>query len=633
MAILSISGLSRSFGQNTLFENVSFLIDESDKVGLIGANGAGKTTLFRLLTGEDTPDSGSLIRSGSCSIGYMEQYLRESYGKTVYEEALTAFEHLEKIEQELSKIADMIDKGLDTGEIIVRQHTLQEKYENEGGLLYKSRTRAVLLGLGFSEEDLLLSCEVLSGGQKTRLSLARLLLSDADFLLLDEPTNHLDMDAIAYLEDYLISYKGAFIVISHDRYFLDKVTLRTFELENRHLTIFEGNYSKYMSYKETDCEIRQRHYENDMKEIKRIEGIIEQQRRWNREKNIKTAESKQKMLDKKIAGLDKPESLDDKVRMTFSPARESGYDVLKLIDIKKSFDGVTLFEHTNADIKKGEKVFFIGGNGTGKTTLLKIIMQRLSYDCGEIIRGAKVDAGYYEQQSSDLCGSKTVIAEIRDSYGELSDTEIRNYLAAFLIRGDDVFKKLDNLSGGERARVALLKLMLTKPNLLILDEPTNHLDIGSREALENAIISYPATAIIVSHDRYFINKLATKIYTIGPSGTREYVGNYDYYLQKRQPELKPCIVKKEKDNSYLREKERKSKLRKAENQLKCCEEEIEKLEALIVSLEEELSGSASDYVLAMELTEEIESKKEALDRLYNDWEVYNLSLEEEKNNY
>lgn len=630
MAILSVGGLSRSFGQNTLFENVSFSIESKDKVGFIGSNGAGKTTLFKIITGEDAPDSGNVILSGNTTLGYMEQYLSRSQGKTVYEEALSVFQNLRDMELELLKIADMIDKGLDVEEILHRQHYLQEKYEFLGGLLYKSRTRAALMGLGFSEEELLLPCEVLSGGQKTRLSLARLLLSDADLLLLDEPTNHLDMDAIAFLEDYLISYKGAFIVISHDRYFLDKVTTSTFELENRHLTVFNGNYSKYMSFKENDREIRQRRYENELKEIKRIEGIIEQQRRWNREKNIRTAESKEKMLDKKKALLEKPETQGSSVLMDFSPVRESGFDVLGLTDIKKSFDGTVLFENVSVDIKKGEKVFFLGGNGKGKTTLLNIITQRITCDSGEIKYGTKVDMGYYEQQSSDLHGTKTVISYIRDNHPKLSDTQIRNYLAAFLIKGDDVFKQLDNLSGGERAKVALLNLMLAKPNLLILDEPTNHLDINSREALEKALLSYPATAIIVSHDRYFVNRLATKIYTVGVCGTAEYVGNYDYYLQKSQPEKKPCTEKKEKDNSYLREKEQKAKLRKAENQLKRCEEEIEKLEKEISSLEDELLKTASDYERAMELTEEISQKKETLERLYEDWEEYNQGFDDIK---
>ena len=630
MAILSAGGLSRSFGQATLFESVSFSIEAKDKVGFIGSNGAGKTTLFKIITGEDAPDSGTITLSGNITLGYMEQYLNRSLGKTVYEEALSIFDNLQNMELELIKIADMIDKGQDAAQILHRQHDLQEKYEFEGGLLYKSRTRAALMGLGFSEEELLLQCEVLSGGQKTRLSLARLLLSNADLLLLDEPTNHLDMDAIAFLEDYLISYKGAYIVISHDRYFLDKVTTSTFELENRQLKVFNGNYSKYMSFKENDREIRQHRYESELKEIRRIEGIIEQQRKWNREKNIRTAESKEKMLEKKKALLDKPETQSSAVLMDFSPVRESGFDVLKLTDIKKSFDGTVLFENANVDIKKGEKVFFLGGNGKGKTTLLNIITQRTSCDSGEIRCGAKVDIGYYEQQSSDLHGTKTVISHIRDNHPKLSDTEIRNYLAAFLIKGDDVFKQLDNLSGGERAKVALLNLMLAKPNLLILDEPTNHLDIGSREALEKALLSYPATAIIVSHDRYFVNRLATKIYTVSTCGTTEYMGNYDYYLQKYQPEKKPYSEKKEKDNSYLREKEQKSKLRKAENQLIRCEEKIEKLELIISSLEDELLKTASDYERAMELTEKISQKKEALERLYEDWEDYNLGFDDLK---
>ena len=608
MAILSIGSVSKSFGENTLFQNVSFSLEAKDKVGFIGSNGAGKTTLFKILTGSETPDSGTVSKSQQLSIGYMEQYALKNSETTLFDEVLKCFSYLAEIEAEHEKVTRQISLGLDIDEYIRKQHELSEKFEALGGLTYRSRTRSMLMGLGFTDDDMLL-------------------LSGHNLLLLDEPTNHLDMEATAFLENYLAGFDGAIIVISHDRYFLDRVTTKTFELKNRRFTVFDGSYSVYSAFSKKNEAVLKKHYENDMREIHRIEGIIKQQRQWNRERNIKTAESKQKMLDRKVAELVVPESESRNVRIGFSCARQSGNDVLYVSGVSKSFEGQSLFKNVNMDIKSGECVFLLGGNGCGKTTLMNILMGREKKDSGEIRFGTKLDIGYYDQHFADLHESNTVISEIRNAYPRLTDTEIRNYLAGFLFCGDDVFKEISCLSGGERARVALLKLMLAKPNLLLLDEPTNHLDIPSREVLEDALLSYNGTALIVSHDRYFINKLAEKIYKLDENGTHEYCGNYDYYLEKSLPQ-QPKKIKIEKTvSSYELEKKEKARRQKAERALKKAEEDIAETEKLLEELKIKLQNTGADYVAATEISEEIAESEKELDKLYSIWEEASAELE------
>jgi len=628
MAILSAGNLSKSFGENILFENLSFSVSENDKIGFIGGNGAGKTTLFKIICGEENYDDGSLSISSQINISYMQQYPLQNSDKTVYEEALTVFSYLQEIEDEEKSVTDKIELGLNIPEYINKQHDLRVKFEDLGGLTYKSRTRSMLMGLGFSENELNLPVSALSGGEKTRVSLCKMLLSQSSLLLLDEPTNHLDMEAVAFLEDFLKSYNGAFIVISHDRYFLDTVTSKTMELENKTLRFFDAPYSKYIEFKENDWEITKKHYENDLKEIRRIEGIIEQQRRWNREKNIKTAESKQKMLDKMKAALKKPDAMQKDVNISFSADVQSGYDVLKVENLSKSFDGNMLFENVNMDIKRGDRAFIIGGNGTGKSTILNIICGRLQSDEGSFSLGTKVDIGYFDQHSSDLTGSQSLLSEIRNAHPAMTDTAIRCSLAGFLFFGDDVFKEISSLSGGERARTALLKLMLSRHNFLLLDEPTNHLDIKSREALEAALSGYDGTILAVSHDRYFINKLATKVFALSEKGTDSFDGNYDYYLEKRVNKTTKTEQPRKKNTSYEEQKAAKANLKKLERNLAKTEEAIAEHEESIALLEERLSKAEADYVAAMEISAEIEKTREELSKLYSDWEEISLSLEE-----
>lgn len=630
MAIISVGALSKSFGENTLFENVSFSVSEGDKIGFIGGNGAGKTTLFKIICGEEFKDSGTLSVSSQIKISYMQQFPLKDSEKTVFDEALEVFSYLEEIEEEEKAVTEKIALGLDIPKYIDLQHDLRLRFENLGGLTYKSRTRSMLMGLGFSESDLTLPVSALSGGEKTRVSLAKMLLSESDLLLLDEPTNHLDMESVAFLEDFLSSVKAAFIVISHDRYFLDKVTTKTMELENKTLKLFDAPYSKYLQFKETDREITLKHYENDLREIKRIEGIIEQQRRWNREKNIRTAESKQKKIDKMLQSLKKPEQLAKDVSISFSAKVQSGFDVLKAECLSKSFDNQQLFENVSFDIKRGDRAFIIGGNGTGKSTIFNIITKRIKADSGTYSIGTKVDIGYFDQHSSDLLASNTIISEIRNAHPHMTDTEIRCALAGFLFFGDDVFKEISTLSGGERARVALLKLMLSGHNLLLLDEPTNHLDIKSREALEDALLSYDGTVLAISHDRYFINKIASRIYALSENGATLYEGNFDYYKEKKSS----FSVKKEekapkRENSYEVQKAQRAQLKKLERNLKKCEDDIALSEEELKTLEEELSKVQSDYVKAMEISAKAEEIKTKLSSLYSLWEELSIALEAE----
>ncbi len=633
MVALNVCNLSMGFGEKTLFSNVSFLLDHRDRVGLIGANGTGKTTLFKIITGELEPVGGGVSKARDMTVGYMEQHACQDSRRTVYEELLTVFDPLIKIEEELERIADAIHMaaGEELDRLISRQNLLNERFERLDGLTYAARTRSTLLGLGFAESDFSLPCGVLSGGQRSKLSLGKLLLSGADIILLDEPTNHLDISSVEWLEGFISDYKGAVIIISHDRYFLDKVTTKTFELSNGRLTVWQGNYSASVKQREEKREIDRRHYDNQMAEIKRIEGIIEQQRRFGRERNFITAESKRKMLERKQAELVEPEAQGAALKFKFTPSAVSGNEVLAVRNLSKSFENKPLFRNASMLIKKSDRAFIIGPNGCGKTTLLKILVRKLAADSGSFLMGANVIVGYFDQTLENVNSEKTVLDEIWDEHRNMNQTQVRSALAAFLFRGDEVFKSVSSLSGGERARVALLKLMLSGANFLILDEPTNHLDINSREALERALADFDGTILAVSHDRYFINALSTRVFYISPEGLKQYDGNYDDYVEKFSQSTSKNEAAPVKVNEYKLMKERAGEQRRLKGKIKRCEEEIERIEQEIAEKNEQLSSpeTASDYSAVLALTQEISELDLRQEQLMADWEELQGQLIEE----
>ncbi len=631
MLLLSLNDISMSFADRTLFSGVTLDVYDDDRIGFVGVNGSGKTTLFRLLRGEHIPDEGQVHIAGSCKIGVMEQFACKDSSRTLYDEALTVFDWLEDMELELEEIHDRIDGGDHSESTINRQTLLTEQFERDGGLTYRSRTSSALTGLGFSESDLKLPVSVLSGGQKSKLQLAKLLLSNANLLLLDEPTNHLDIQSVEWLERFLNDYRGAYIVISHDRYFLDKVTRRTIELENCRVRDYKGNYTRFLELKAEDLERRRKEYDAAMKEIGRIEGIIEQQKRWNQAHNYVTIASKQKQIDRIAADLVKPEEAPDSLHFSFKCSDGCGNDVFQAENIALSFDGKRLFRNVNIDIKKGERIFLIGGNGCGKTSLFKIFTGQYTADSGSYNYGSRVQWGYFDQAQAGLTESKTAIDELWDAYPRMTETQVRTALGSFLFRGDDVFKHISELSGGERARIAILKLMLSGANMLLLDEPTNHLDISSCEALENALLDYDGTLFIISHDRYLINKLADRIYYLTPEGVKEYRGSYDAYALatenavQQKAEDKP--QKTEKVNDYKLKKERESERRKLNTKVTRAEAEIERLDSLIEEKTNELSG-LTDYQKAMEISTEIEELRKQQEQAMQTWEEASLALEE-----
>lgn len=631
MLLLGLNNIAMSFADRTLFSGVSFEIYDGEKTGFVGVNGSGKTTLFKLLKGELSPDEGTVHISGGVKIGFMEQFACRDSDKTLYTEALTVFSELDDMELELEELHDRIDMGDSSDETIARQTELQERFEREGGLTYKSRTASTLIGLGFSEDDFGLSVSVLSGGQRSKLQLAKLLLSNADLLLLDEPTNHLDIASVEWLERFLSDYRGAYIVISHDRYFLDKVTERTLELENRRIRDYKGNYTRFLALKEEDAERRRKVYDATVKEIKRVEGIIEQQKRWNQAHNYVTIASKQKTIDRLEETLEKPEEAPEAIKFAFKAAEGSGNDVLTAKDLSLSFEGKRLFRGVSFEIKRGERVFLIGDNGCGKTSLFKILTEQYKADSGEFMFGARVKAGYFDQAQRGLTESKTALDEVWDAYPKMTETAVRTALAAFLFKGDDIYKHISELSGGERARVALLKLMLSGANLLLLDEPTNHLDITSCEALENALLGYDGTLFVISHDRYLINKLANRLYKLTSNGTEGYLGNYDFFLEKQETAQSQMVTEKPKvsENAldYKQRKERESERRKLRTKTERAEKRIEELDNEIAAKTEELS-SLSDYQKAMELSEEIERLRLEQETAMEDWEAASAALEE-----
>lgn len=630
MPALSVRNLTMTFIERNLFTDVSFDVEERDKVGFIGANGVGKTTLFKILNGEISPVSGTVTFSKNVCPGYMEQHACNNPRADVYHELLSVFDYLSDMETEISALAHQIDnKSGNLDELVERQTMLIEQFERAGGLTYKSRTRSALLGLGFSENDFTMPVGNLSGGQRSKLCLAKLLLSQSNMLLLDEPTNHLDIDAIAWLEGFLRDFKGAMIIISHDRYFLDNVTNKTIELEHNRAMVYKGSYSEFVKKKESVNESLKNKYEHDLKEIKRIEGIVEQQKRWGQAHNFITAASKQKEADRIKDGLVAPESELETMRMHFEPRCESGNDVLICKNLAKSFDNKQLFKNVDIHIRKGERVFIIGGNGCGKTTLFRILTGKTPMNSGEYDYGANVEIGYFDQMQQNLDLSKTALDEVWDTFPNMTQTEVRSALASFLFKGDEVFKPLSKMSGGERARVSLLKLMLKGSNFLLLDEPTNHLDASSREELEKTLLDYSGTMLIVSHDRYFINKIADRILLLTNNGVKEYLGNYDYYLERTTAEKSGAVPtenkkdKKEKtQNDYFLQKQKQSEERKRQTKLKKAEAEIERLDEEIAKTQELLSSEevAADYEKLMELSKLLEDLQKQQEEQYEIWE-------------
>ena len=633
MALLAASGISKSYSARLLFDGVSFEIAPRDKVGLVGVNGCGKTTLFRILTGEEAPDTGSVMKHKGTRMGFMRQNV-ENTSDTLYQSTVAAFDHLIRIEQGLERISEEISNGgSDVSSLISHQQSLNERYEREGGLTFRSRVRSTLLGLGFTESEFAKPLSDMSGGERNKAQLAKLLLSGAELLLLDEPTNHLDIQSVTWLEDFLKSYAGAFIVISHDRYFLDRVTNRTLEIKNGKLTATNGNYSRHVELMSTRNEILRRHYANQKKEIHRLEGVVEQQRRWGQAHNFITAEAKLKQIERLKAELVAPEKDTSSIHFKFTAREVGGNDVLMCEELSKSYDK-PVFKNASMHIRKGERVFLLGPNGCGKTTLMKIIMGLERQDSGTVRLGAKVQPGYYEQTMTSLDPNSTALEEIHNAYPRMDLTQVRSALAAFLIRGDEVFNEIGALSGGEKARIQLLKLMLSGANLLLLDEPTNHLDISSREALEAALEDYEGTMLIITHDRYLVNRMADRILYMEEDGLTEYIGGYDDYLEaiarRPQPSAEAASPKAEKSNSYKAQKERQSILNRAAGAVRRAEERIAAAEQELEDINQKLASPviASDYVKSAELAKKADDKQAEIDALYSQWEQAQQALDE-----
>ncbi|MCH3966019.1 MAG: ABC-F type ribosomal protection protein [Clostridium sp.] len=634
MVILSCKNIHKSYGIDTILNNITFNINEGEKVGLIGPNGAGKSTLFKILTGELEHDSGDLFIDKTKTLGYLAQHLSLNSSNTVYEEMMLVFKELINLEKKLSDLETLMGEPYDKNneeyhnKLINNYTTYSELYTNNGGYTYKADINRVLKGLGFFESDFDKKIDLLSGGQKTRIALCKLLLTKPDILLLDEPTNHLDLEAIEWLEDYLKNYKGTVILISHDRYFLDSVTSITAELINGHVNFYNGSYTKFIDLKEKDYESQLKAYNIQQAEIKRLESIIEKYRSFNREKSIKAAESRQKMLDKieRIDAPDNPPKLKD---INFKSKVKSGNDVLHIENLQKNFGEKELFSNVSFDVKKGEKIAIIGENGRGKTTLFRIINNELNNYEGICSIGKNVFIGYYDQEQSDLNMDKTIIDEVWDEFPKLTTTEIRNALASFLFTGDDVFKTISSLSGGEKCRINLLKLILSRANFLLLDEPTNHLDIMSREALEKALLEYDGTVLLISHDRYFLNKVIDKIYELGKDGIKEYLGNYNYYAEKKKSPLRfeeNCNNTGKTKTQINHEKRKKKELQQIENEknlrIKNIEDEITNLESKISEIQKKLCLKEvySDSEESEKINKELLNAQNKLDELYTDWE-------------
>ena len=638
--ILSCQNISKAFVENQVLKNVSFHIEDHEKAAIVGINGAGKTTLLRIIVGEMTPDDGQVVLAKDKTLGYLAQNSTVDTSHTIYEELLSVKADLLRLEEKIRECENnMKHADGDALEDLMKQYTsLTHAFETGGGYLYRSELVGVLKGLGFTEDEFSKPVATLSGGQKTRVALGRLLLQNPDLIILDEPTNHLDMTSIAWLETYLLNYKGAVLIVSHDRYFLDRIAGKVIEIDQSKATTFMGNYSDYAVKKEQLRVAAWNAYMNQQRDIKHQEEVIEKLKSFNREKSIKRAESREKMLDK-IEVIEKPSEVRTDMKLTLTPRILSGNDVLTVEHLSKSFDSHKLFTDVNFEIKRGEHVAIIGDNGSGKTTLLKILNGLVPADQGTFRLGSNVEIGYYDQEHHVLHSEKTLFEEISDDYPYLNNTQIRNVLAAFLFTGEDVFKRISDLSGGERGRVSLAKLVLSNANFLILDEPTNHLDIMSKEILEDALNGYEGTILYVSHDRYFINRTAHRILDLTEGQFISYVGNYDYYLEKhdtvmaaieanapQNADADSAVAAKAAESEvkldWKAQKEEQARLRKKENDLKKCEEKIAELEARISEIDTEMSDPAIGTQVAklQELSKEQAACQEQLEKLYEQWE-------------
>lgn len=628
--ILSCNNISKSFGTDVIIKSCSFNIEDHEKAAIVGINGAGKSTLLKIITGIEPADTGLVTLAKDKTLGYLSQQQNLNSDNTIYDELLSVKQYILDMEAQLRSIENQMKSADDTAlETLMKKYSdLNHEFELNNGYAYKSEITGVLKGLGFAEEDFTLNVNTLSGGQKTRVALGRLLLSKPDIILLDEPTNHLDMESISWLENYLLNYSGAVLIVAHDRYFLDKIVSKIIELDNGNATVFSGNYTDYASKKAIMRNMQLKEYLNQQREIKHQEEVITKLKQFNREKSIKRAESREKMLNK-MEFVDKPEILNDKMDIKLEPNVISGNDVLTVDNLTKGFDGTVLFDNICFQIKRGERVALIGSNGTGKTTILKLINGIIPADSGSIYLGAKVNIGYYDQEHHVLDPDKTIFDEIRDAYPDLNNTQIRNTLAAFLFTNEDVFKYIKDLSGGERGRVSLAKLMLSNANFLILDEPTNHLDITSKEILENALNSYTGTVLFVSHDRYFINSTATRIIELANKTVVNYIGNYDYYLEKKDIlGAKPITNNTSKSSSsaisklnWQEEKVKQAQQKKIKNEIKRTEERMALIEAEIEELDNMYADPAisSDTAKLMEIHTRKEALSKELDELYDKW--------------
>lgn len=628
--ILSCNNISKSFGTDVIIKSCSFNIEDHEKAAIVGINGAGKSTLLKIITGIEPADTGLVTLAKDKTLGYLSQQQNLNSDNTIYDELLSVKQYILDMEAQLRSIENQMKSADDTAlETLMKKYSdLNHEFELNNGYAYKSEITGVLKGLGFAEEDFTLNVNTLSGGQKTRVALGRLLLSKPDIILLDEPTNHLDMESISWLENYLLNYSSAVLIVAHDRYFLDKIISKIIELDNGNATVFSGNYTDYASKKAILRNMQLKEYLNQQREIKHQEEVITKLKQFNREKSIKRAESREKMLNK-MEFVDKPEILNDKMDIKLEPNIISGNDVLTVDNLTKGFDGTVLFDNISFQIKRGERVALIGSNGTGKTTILKLINGIIPADSGSIYLGAKVNIGYYDQEHHVLDPDKTIFDEIRDAYPDLNNTQIRNTLAAFLFTNEDVFKYIKDLSGGERGRVSLAKLMLSNANFLILDEPTNHLDITSKEILENALNSYTGTVLFVSHDRYFINSTATRIIELANKTVVNYIGNYDYYLEKKDIlGAKPITNNISKSSSsaisklnWQEEKVKQAQQKKIKNEIKRTEERMALIEAEIEELDNMYADPAisSDTAKLMEIHTRKEALSKELDELYDKW--------------
>lgn len=629
--VLSCQNISKAYGGDEILNNINFHIEAKEKLAIVGINGAGKSTLLKIIMGEEEADEGSVVIGKDITVGYLAQHQDTYYDKTIYEELLSVKQNVIDLQEQIRQLEQDMKhlNGKELEEALERYSRMNHTFEQQDGYVFESLITGILKGLGFEEKDFNRPVSELSGGQKTRVSLGRLLLSRPDVILLDEPTNHLDLNNIRWLEGYLANYDGAVIIVSHDRYFLDKIVTKVVEIENTQGTIYHGNYSFYATKREEVRLSKYRAYMNQQAEIKHQEEVIAKLKQFNREKSIKRAESREKMLDR-IERIEKPKEINDEMRLTLTPDIESGTDVLLVDDLSKSYGSNTIFSNVHMDIKRGERVALIGNNGTGKTTILKIINQLLPKDSGKITLGAQVHIGYYDQEHQVLHPEKTLFDELQDAYPTMTNTKIRNILAAFLFTGDDVFKQIKDLSGGERGRVSLAKLMLSNANFLILDEPTNHLDVVSKEILENALKHYTGTLLYVSHDRYFINQTATRILDLTKDGITSYIGNYDYYVEQQlvstaQEATKATVIKNETaaKKDWKQAKEEQAKERKKQNDIKKCEARIEELETLLTSLEEEMANPdiATNVGKLTEISNKQADISEELEKLYEEWET------------